>query len=557
MKKFSLFLIVALILVNGFGGYQIVQAVGGQGTATIDGAANVTVTQATSHKFTVVLTIGVDGITANAQNPTFTIPAGFTAPNATPVANESLVNADGKWSVTAAGGTCTVETPTAGLTVASGQVITVDVTTTCATGHTPPDTITLTYQGQSAIAMAATPLNIGTAVDIGAGAVTYISAPPTITVTGALPTLTVTTTVINDNAGTKAISDFPLFIDSISVTSGVASTTSAGLHTISQTSVSGYTTTIGGNCAADGTITLELGDVKTCTITNDDIASAVAASPSVGGSYYSLEPPLIDVVKVPSPLALLAPGPVTYTYTLRNIGTVPVNDITMVGDTCSPINLVSGDINGDARLDGDETWTYNCSTTLSKTHTNIVTATGWANNISATDIANATVVVGVPLVPPLIHVTKVPSPLALLAGGGMITYTNKVTNPGTAPLSNIYLTDDKCSSVEYISGDINGDSKLDTTETWTYACQTKLAKTTVNTVTASGEANGLTTRDFAIATVVVAAATPSQAPGTSIPSLPNTGFPPKEKSIPWNIIIPAGIFAVLIFFYFARRKQTA
>ncbi len=172
---------------------------------------------------------------------------------------------------------------------------------------------------------------------------------------------------------------------------------------------------------------------------------------------------------------------------------------------------------------------------------------GFANGISATDIASATVVVGLPVVPPLIHVTKVPSPLVLSAEGGMVTYTNKVTNPGTVALSNVSLIDDKCSSVKYISGDTNSNSKLDTTETWVYTCRTKLTKPTVNTITASGEANDLTAKDFAIATVVVSVA----------PGLPETGFPPKENKTLWNIIAPIGIFGVLIFFYFARKKQTA
>ncbi|MDO8435182.1 MAG: ice-binding family protein [bacterium] len=44
---------------------------------------------------------------------------------------------------------------------------------------------------------------------------------------------------------------------------------------------------------------------------------------------------------------------------------------------------------------------------------------------------------------------------------------------------------------------------------------------------------------------------------TPTPTLPNAGLPPHEKSIPWNIVIPAGIFAASIFLYFARRKQTA
>lgn len=358
----------------------------------------------------------------------------------------------------------------------------------------------------------------------------------TITNDDVAPKLIVNKIVVNDNGGTKVIADFLLFIDGGSVTSGVASTTTVGAHTVSETSNSGYAATIGGNCAANGTITLALGDVKTCTITNDDIAR-----PSSGGgssySYVSPVPPLIDVVKVPSPLILpTGPGSVTYTYTLRNIGTVPVTNITMVGDTCSPIVRVSGDTNGDNRLDVAETWVYTCSTTLAKTHTNIVTTIGWANGISATDIANATVIVGIPVVPPLIHVTKIPSSLTLPSGGAMIVYTNKVTNPGTVPLSNVRLTDDKCDPVKYISGDTNNDSKLDTTETWTYTCQTKLIKTTVNTVTASGEANGLTAKDFAIATVVVA---------PTVSKLPNTGVTPEDNSAFENIVLFFGLLMLV------------
>jgi len=202
---------------------------------------------------------------------------------------------------------------------------------------------------------------------------------------------------------------------------------------------------------------------------------------------------------------------------LRNIGTVPVSDVTMVGDTCSPIALQSGDTNADARLDVSETWVYTCSTMLSATHTNVVTATGWANGISAVDIASATVIVGGP-VPPLIHVTKIPNLLSLPAAGGMVTYTERITNPGTVALSNVRLTDDKCAPMTRISGDTDGDSRLDTTETWTYTCSTRLARTTTNTASAVGEANGITVRDYAIATVVVAA-----------PGLPSAGASPLER----------------------------
>ena len=372
----------------------------------------------------------------------------------------------------------------------------------------------------------------------------------TITNRDIAPQLIVNKIVVNDNGGAKVISNFPLFIDGVSVTSGVASTTTIGLHTVSETSDSDYTATIGGNCATNGTITLALGDVKTCTITNDDITRVLSGSS--GGGYYVPVPPLIDVVKTASPLSLPSgPGLVTYTYTLRNIGTVPVTSITMLGDTCSPIILVSGDSNSDGKLDVSETWTHRCSTTLTKTHTNIVTATGWANNISATDIANATVVVGLPVVPPLIHVTKVPSPLLLGAGGGAVTYKYTVTNPGTVPLSDVSIADDKCTGlpgrVLGHPGDLNKNNLLESNEAWSFTCKTSLTKTTTNIGIASGNANGLTAKDFAIATVVV---------NTTTPKLPNTGIAPKEKNDMWNIVALTGVIGVLFLsFYLARKNE--
>lgn len=356
-------------------------------------------------------------------------------------------------------------------------------------------------------------------------------------------TINVVKVVINDNGGTKKVADFPLFVNGTPVVSGITNTfpAPAAAYTVTETSDSHYAQTFSGDCDINGQLNLSPGFNKFCIITNNDIGVPVVVPPV---------PPLIDVVKVPSPLALPnGPGLVQYTYTARNIGTVPMTNVTMVGDSCSPINLVSGDTNKDSKLDVNETWVYRCSTTLSETHTNTVVATGWANGLSAVDIASATVVVGVPIVPPLIHITKVPSPLSLLAGGGMVTYTKKVTNPGTVALSNVRVTDDKCASINYISGDTNNNLKLDSTETWVYTCKQKLTKTTTNTAIATGEANGLTARDFAIATVVVANAAPV------VPKLPNTGIT-SEGSIPWNIIISVGILMLVSTSLFVVLKKS-
>ena len=351
-------------------------------------------------------------------------------------------------------------------------------------------------------------------------------------------TINVVKTVINDNGGTKTASDFEMFVNGGLVKSGITYRFSSGLnggYLVTETSDPKYTRTFSGDCDSTGRIFLNSGESKFCIIINDDIGTPVAAPPV---------PPLIDVVKVPSPLSLPSgPGQVSYSYTVRNIGTVPVSNLTLVGDTCSPINLTSGDLNNDAKLDLNEVWIFNCSTNLTETHTNTIVATGWANGISATDIASSTVIVGAPVIPPLIHITKVPSRLSLLAGGGLVTYTKKVTNPGTVPLNNVRVSDDKCGPVSYISGDANSDGRLDTSETWTYVCQSNLTKNTTNTATATGEANGITVRDFAIATVVVA---------NVIPTLPNTGFMPDYANAISLISIMSALVLLLIL---ARKKQ--
>ncbi len=84
--------------------------------------------------------------------------------------------------------------------------------------------------------------------------------------------LTVVKTVVNNDGGTLGVSDFPLFVGATSVVSGVQNTFAPGSYTVSETNHPDYAASAwGGDCAANGSITLAAGDVKTCTITNDDI----------------------------------------------------------------------------------------------------------------------------------------------------------------------------------------------------------------------------------------------------------------------------------------------
>lgn len=104
--------------------------------------------------------------------------------------------------------------------------------------------------------------------------------------------------------------------------------------------------------------------------------------------------PLIHVAKTATPSSLSAGGgSVTYDYTVTNVGTVIMDNITIADNKCTPTVWGQGDADDDDRLDFDETWVYSCTTTLDNTTTNTVTVTGDANGYTATDTADVTVTV--------------------------------------------------------------------------------------------------------------------------------------------------------------------
>src|SRR3989344_3701000 len=89
-------------------------------------------------------------------------------------------------------------------------------------------------------------------------------------------TLTLVKEVTNDDGGNATVANFPLYYDGTSATSGQANTVAPGTYTLTEDSLSGYTSSAW-VCTGAGTqngsdITLTLGQSATCTITNDDDA---------------------------------------------------------------------------------------------------------------------------------------------------------------------------------------------------------------------------------------------------------------------------------------------
>lgn len=310
---------------------------------------------------------------------------------------------------------------------------------------------------------------------------------------------------------------------------------------VSEDGNSSYAQTFtGAGCNGTSTIILASGNDLTCTIVNADISKELFGAGVGAVGFPGRIVPLIGLLKVPTPLALpTGPAPVVYNYTVWNVGGVEaLTNVTLTDDKCAPVVMLSGDINKNGKLDPGEQWKYSCTTTLAKTTTNTAIATGQSDVSSANNLgfrqtaiatAVATVVVGAATPVPLINIVKVPNRLTPFpAGGGNVTYTYTVTNPGVVAMDNVIVTDDKCAPVSRVSGDANGNNLLDVGETWIYTCSRYVSASIQNVATAEGHANGFIALGYAFANVFVSA-----------PGLPNTGFPPEG-------LLPAGIILIIL-----------
>jgi large repetitive protein len=219
--------------------------------------------------------------------------------------------------------------------------------------------------------------------------------------------------------------------------------------------------------------------------------------------YHGVDPEIVvekstngsDADTAPGPYVLVG-DPVTWTYTVTNPGNVPLTSVSVIDDQGVTPIYQSGDTNGDSALDPTETWTYTATgTATAGQYANTATATGTppvGPDVTDTDDSHY---YGVD---PEIVVEKstngsdadtAPGPYVLV--GDPVTWTYTVTNPGNVPLTSVSVIDDQGVTPIYQSGDTNGDSALDPTETWTYtASGTATAGQYANTATVTGTPPG-------------------------------------------------------------------
>lgn len=96
----------------------------------------------------------------------------------------------------------------------------------------------------------------------------------TITNNDVAPKLTVIKRIINDDGGSLTLADVTLKIDNVIVANGTEHERIAGTYQVSEDPISGYDPSFSVDCP-NGVVTLDVGEEKTCTITNDDVSEAV------------------------------------------------------------------------------------------------------------------------------------------------------------------------------------------------------------------------------------------------------------------------------------------
>jgi hypothetical protein len=211
-------------------------------------------------------------------------------------------------------------------------------------------------------------------------------------------------------------------------------------------------------------------------------------TPGIALDKIALKPVVLDPDA--KPVGPHVPDPAVYEYQVTNTGDVPIGDVVLADDRCSPLTFIGGDANGDTYLDTNETWYYGCSTELQRQQgtpppkgaesglvTNKATVTGTpfepvtqqtAPQISAQDQAQVLVI------EPGLSITKTPSAAVVVAGSD-VTYTFAVKNTGDVGLELSTPVDDQCAPLVYTGGDTNNNGLLDgansaAVETWTYTC---------------------------------------------------------------------------------------
>lgn len=352
----------------------------------------------------------------------------------------------------------------------------------------------------------------------------------TLTNTAIQPKLIVKKHVINNSGRNKQANEFTMNVtaNNPSLTSfpgneaGTTVTLNEGSYSVDESPVDHYTKTLSDDCSG----TISIGETKTCTITNDDIApinafhgiafakgcnspTDIGAPDECGYLITNFVDTAHDTLTFDSLVDVVhsANGDVTSPNILSQ-----VNLISTGGATCSGPSL-SGNGTAATPYHGATLCTLPFGSTLEVlpySHYNVTaddydlpghnlpdtatltwsdTCDGPSENCSQGDLQIMAESSTLILAHPAINVVK--SGPSSASAGSTVTYTFTVTNTGDIPLSGVTVDDNVAGMGTYQSGDVHNTGFLDTDETWIYTAQYTIpagqTASVNNTVTACGE----------------------------------------------------------------------
>ncbi len=237
---------------------------------------------------------------------------------------------------------------------------------------------------------------------------------------------------------------------------------------------------VGGDTNTNNTLETTETWIYSCTV-NNVIAdftntASVSGMPPVGpavtdndSAAVNVIAPAIQIVKSPALQTVVTGSDVSFTLTVTNPGDADLTSVVVTDALCTVgPTFVSGDVNTNKVLETTETWIYSCtvnSVTANFTNTASVSGTPPAGP-AVTDTDTATVIV----IAPAITIVKSPA-LQTVVTGSNVNFNLTVTNPGNVDLTNVVATDALCTvGPTFVSGDVNTNNILETTETWIYSC---------------------------------------------------------------------------------------
>jgi uncharacterized repeat protein (TIGR01451 family) len=173
---------------------------------------------------------------------------------------------------------------------------------------------------------------------------------------------------------------------------------------------------------------------------------------------------------------------VTWTYQVTNNGSLDLNNVQVTDNVLGAITNITDRGDGDTVLEPNEIWRYTATgTAQTGAYENLGSVSAIAENQQTVTDQDFSHYVGISAG---IQVKKFVNGFDAdtsgsgpnIIQGNLVTFTYVVTNTGNVALSNVVLSDDNGTpgntaddfSPTFTTGDTDGDTQLDTTETWRY-----------------------------------------------------------------------------------------